>query len=178
MFLSPCCPGPIARVLDWLDAQVAETLYLSTVSLAELLFGVEILPAGKRHKALAFSLPEKIMALFGERIVPLISPPPRPMRKSSFAPAVVAIPSAWPMPKSRRWPQLAGSAWRLATKHRLMLPAFPSSTRGRQVTHRSESTPGNLGTERYKVLLCPCRAWGHPNAKKIISTAFRLTHTP
>jgi predicted nucleic acid-binding protein len=57
-------------VLGWLDAQAAETLYLSTVSLAELLFGVENLPAGQRRKALALSLQEKIMALFGERIVP------------------------------------------------------------------------------------------------------------
>ena len=30
-------------------------------------------------------------------------------------------------------------------------------------------------TERYTGLLCPCCAWGHPQTKKIISTAFRLT---
>ena len=66
----PLLPRPDRKVLAWLDAQVAETLYLSTVSLAELLFGVENLPAAKRRKALAFSLQEKIMALFGERIVP------------------------------------------------------------------------------------------------------------
>jgi predicted nucleic acid-binding protein len=66
----PLLPRPDRKVLAWLDAQAAETLYLSTVSLAELLFGIENLPAGKRRKALAFSLHEKIMALFGERIVP------------------------------------------------------------------------------------------------------------
>jgi len=66
----PLLPRPNRNVLAWLDAQVAETLYLSTVSLAELLFGVENLPAGKRRKVLAFSLQENIMALFGERIVP------------------------------------------------------------------------------------------------------------
>ena len=66
----PLLPRPDLKVLAWLDAQVAETLYLSTVSLAELLFGVENLPAGKRRKALAFSLQENIMELFGERIVP------------------------------------------------------------------------------------------------------------
>ena len=64
----PLLPRPDRRVLGWLDAQAAETLYLSTVSLAELLFGVENLPAGQRRKP--FSLQEKIMALFGERIVP------------------------------------------------------------------------------------------------------------
>ncbi len=30
-------------------------------------------------------------------------------------------------------------------------------------------------TERYPGLLSPCCTWGHPKAKKIISTAFRLT---
>ena len=35
---------------------------------------------------------------------------------------------------------------------------------------------GSLGTdERYTVLLCPRCAWGHPKAKKPISTTFRLT---
>jgi predicted nucleic acid-binding protein len=66
----PLLPRPDRKVLGWLDAQVAETLYLSTVSLAELLSGIENLPARKRRKALAFSLQEKIMVLFGERIVP------------------------------------------------------------------------------------------------------------
>jgi len=60
-----------------------------------------------------------------------ISLPQRPMRKLSSVPAAVVIPSAWPMPKSQRLPQFAGSAWRPATKRRLLLPAFPSSTRGR-----------------------------------------------
>jgi len=36
------------------------------------------------------------------------------------------------MPKSRPLPQLAASAWRPATKPRLLLPAFPSSTRGKE----------------------------------------------
>jgi hypothetical protein len=66
----PMRPRPDRKVLAWLDAQVAETLYLSTVSLAELLFGIESLPAGKRRKALAAALHDQIIALFGERIVP------------------------------------------------------------------------------------------------------------
>ena len=66
----PLLPRPDRKVLGWLDVQAAETLYFSTISLAELLFGVENLPAGKRRKALAPSLHEQIMVLFGERIVP------------------------------------------------------------------------------------------------------------
>ncbi len=62
-------PQPDRNVLAWLDAQAAESLYLSTVSLAELLLGIESLPAGKRRKALAAALDEQIIALFGERIL-------------------------------------------------------------------------------------------------------------
>jgi predicted nucleic acid-binding protein len=63
-------PKPDRNVLAWLDAQAAETLYLSTVSLAELQLGIESLPPGKRRKALAAALAEQVIALFAERIVP------------------------------------------------------------------------------------------------------------
>jgi hypothetical protein len=63
-------PKPERKVLAWLDAQAAETLYLSTISLAELLLGIEGLPTGKRRKALAAALAEQLIALFGERIMP------------------------------------------------------------------------------------------------------------
>ena len=66
----PLRPKPHLNVLAWLDAQATETLYLSTVSFAELLLGIESLPTGKRRKALAAALAEKIAALFGERILP------------------------------------------------------------------------------------------------------------
>jgi hypothetical protein len=66
----PMRPKPDANVVEWLDAQAAETLYLSTVSLAELLLGIESLPPGKRRKALAAALDEQVATLFAERIVP------------------------------------------------------------------------------------------------------------
>ncbi len=62
--------SPEPSVLGWLDAQAAESLYLSTVSLAELLLGIENLPIGKRRKALAGALDRQISALFRDRIVP------------------------------------------------------------------------------------------------------------
>jgi toxin FitB len=66
----PMRPNPDRKVLAWLDAQAGENLYLSTVSLAELLLGIESLPSGKRRKVLAAALDEQIIALFGKRIVP------------------------------------------------------------------------------------------------------------
>ena len=59
-------PKPDRNVLDWLDAQAAETLYLSAVSFAELLLGVESLPAGKRRRALAAALAEQVAPFRGE----------------------------------------------------------------------------------------------------------------
>ena len=57
-------------VRAWLDRQVAETLYLTSTSLAELLVGVEILPAGKRKDGLDTALAELVETLFGSRILP------------------------------------------------------------------------------------------------------------
>jgi predicted nucleic acid-binding protein len=41
-----------AAVAAWLDRQMVETLYLTTVNLAELLLGVELLPLGVRRSRL------------------------------------------------------------------------------------------------------------------------------
>jgi toxin FitB len=57
-------------VAAWLDQQILETLYLTSVSLAELLAGVEILPAGRKKRELAAGLEELIDSLFGTRILP------------------------------------------------------------------------------------------------------------
>ncbi|MQT15205.1 type II toxin-antitoxin system VapC family toxin [Segnochrobactrum spirostomi] len=62
-------PEPDTRVQAWLDEQIAETLYLSTVSVAELMFGIAALPEGKRKRALATAL-DGALELFADRILP------------------------------------------------------------------------------------------------------------
>jgi len=59
-----------AAVLAWIDAQLIETLYLSTISLAELRFGIAALPPGKRRDTLHSSLEQRILPLFTGRILP------------------------------------------------------------------------------------------------------------
>lgn len=59
-----------AGVLAWIDAQLVETLYLSTISLAELRFGIAVLPPGKRRDTLHTSLEQRILPLFAGRILP------------------------------------------------------------------------------------------------------------
>src|SRR5215467_11414274 len=65
----PMRQRPDRRVQDWLDAQAAETLYLSTVSLSELLLGIESLPGGRRRNGLATALERQIVSLFEDRII-------------------------------------------------------------------------------------------------------------
>ncbi|KSV85401.1 Toxin FitB [compost metagenome] len=43
-------PTPDLAVRTWLNDQVAETLYLSSMTLAELLFGIAALPDGRRKR--------------------------------------------------------------------------------------------------------------------------------
>lgn len=61
-------PQPHPAVQVWLDAQAAETLYLSSVTLAELLFGIGTLPAGRRKDALARTL-DGLLELFRDRVL-------------------------------------------------------------------------------------------------------------
>jgi toxin FitB len=61
-------PQPDPSVRDWLDAQVAETLFLSSVTVAELLFGIGVLPDGKRKDNLTAAL-HGVMELFGSHIL-------------------------------------------------------------------------------------------------------------
>ena len=62
-------PEPHPAVRAWLNDQVAETLYLSGVTLAELLFGIAALPAGKRKDRLAQTL-DGLVGLFRDRVLP------------------------------------------------------------------------------------------------------------
>lgn len=61
-------PAPDLAVRNWLNDQVAETLYLSSVTLAELLFGIAALPEGRRKKALADTL-DGLLELFDDRVL-------------------------------------------------------------------------------------------------------------
>ena len=66
----PLRRAPEARVINWLDAQSLETLYLSAITVAELRFGVVNLPAGKRRDELQTSLENQILPLFCGRVRP------------------------------------------------------------------------------------------------------------
>ena len=70
----PLRRGSDNNVLLWIDAQAVETLYLSTISLAELRFGIAALPTGKKREALHASLEQRILPLFAGRILSFDAP--------------------------------------------------------------------------------------------------------
>lgn len=65
----PLRPEPDRAVLDWLNAQEPQTLYLTAVNLAELLAGIEVMPQGRRRDALKQALTGQMMPLFEGRIL-------------------------------------------------------------------------------------------------------------
>lgn len=65
----PLSRAPDTRVVSWIDAQAAETLFLSTITVAELRFGVASLPQGKRRDFLSESLETEILPLFANRVL-------------------------------------------------------------------------------------------------------------
>ena len=62
-------PAPNPAVRAWLNEQVAETLTHTSVTLAEMLFGIAVLPAGRRKSTLTRSL-DGLLALFSDRVLP------------------------------------------------------------------------------------------------------------
>ncbi|KWN07918.1 plasmid stability protein StbB [Burkholderia territorii] len=61
---------PSGAVIEWLDAQIVETLFLSAISLAEMRFGVAALPEGRRRDWLEQSIEQRVLPLFRGRILP------------------------------------------------------------------------------------------------------------
>ncbi|MBN3796801.1 type II toxin-antitoxin system VapC family toxin [Burkholderia sp. Ac-20392] len=61
---------PSAAVIEWLDAQNVETLFLAAISLGEMRFGVAALPEGRRRDWLHQSIEQRVVPLFRGRILP------------------------------------------------------------------------------------------------------------
>lgn len=66
----PLRPVPDARVIEWIDTQPLETLFLCAITVAELRAGVALLPAGKRRTGLHEGLEKRVLPLFAGRVMP------------------------------------------------------------------------------------------------------------
>lgn len=58
------------QVIEWIDVQAMETLFLSAVAVAQLRAGVALLPAGKRRSVLQENLEKRVLPLFAGRVLP------------------------------------------------------------------------------------------------------------
>ena len=63
-------PAPDSTVLNWLNTQVAGELWLNSVVVSELLFGMARLPAGARKRQLAETFAAMLEQDFAGRILP------------------------------------------------------------------------------------------------------------
>ena len=62
-------PAPDLTVLNWLNAQVAEELWLNSIVVTELLFGMARLPGGARKRQLADTFAAMLEQDFSGRIL-------------------------------------------------------------------------------------------------------------
>lgn len=65
----PMKAGTNGSVAAWLDRQEIGNLYLTTITLAELWMGLELLALGRRRSALEAKIGD-VIALFGPRLLP------------------------------------------------------------------------------------------------------------
>jgi hypothetical protein len=61
--------SPNVKVSNWLSTQNVSLLFTTTISLAEVLYGVELLPPGKRRDGLLSSAERMFTRLFAGRIL-------------------------------------------------------------------------------------------------------------
>ena len=60
---------PAERVMNWVGAQPASTLYTTSITQAEILHGIMLLPSGKRRAAIAAAADAMFTDDFGGRIL-------------------------------------------------------------------------------------------------------------
>ncbi|MGV2140581.1 type II toxin-antitoxin system VapC family toxin [Rhizobium rhizogenes] len=65
----PWKPVPDEAVIAWLDAQAVETLFISAITIAELRFGIAVMPSGRRQTILRDRLEGEVLPHFSGRIL-------------------------------------------------------------------------------------------------------------
>ena len=66
-------PTPTSTVAAWIAERSAKEIFLTAISEAELLYGVAIVPAGRRRNELEAVMTRWLEVGFGERILPFDS---------------------------------------------------------------------------------------------------------
>lgn len=107
--------APDAKVEKWLDAQVADELWLNSIVIAELMFGAARLPEGAKKRQLLKAIQGTVEEDYAGRILSFDLEAAAAMPKLRHAARQKVAPSTWQM---RRSPLFAGykmPSWRLET---------------------------------------------------------------
>ncbi len=80
-------PAPSARVMRWPGKYPALRLFTTTITQAEILYGVELLPKGKRRAALQSAVEAMFAEEFAGRILPFDTLQGADLRRSAPAPS-------------------------------------------------------------------------------------------
>jgi toxin FitB len=62
-------PSPAEPVLDWVNSQPAGSLYVTTITQAEILHGIQLLPKGKRRDGITLAAENMFEHDFRDRIL-------------------------------------------------------------------------------------------------------------
>ena len=60
---------PAGQVLDWLNSQDVTSLYLSTITIAEIGYGLRVMPEGKRRRLLSERFEQFVEEAFTQRVL-------------------------------------------------------------------------------------------------------------
>lgn len=63
-------PAPNGRVRSWIAAQAPLSLYVTSVTQAEILYGVLLLPAGRRRTSISEAAAAMFQTEFADRVLP------------------------------------------------------------------------------------------------------------
>jgi predicted nucleic acid-binding protein len=63
-------PSPAAEVLRWMAGHPASQLFTTTITQAEILYGLELMPRGKRHDSLKSLIEMMFEEDFSSRVLP------------------------------------------------------------------------------------------------------------
>ena len=87
-------PVPTPEVVRWLATRPASSLFTTTITQAEILYGLELLPKGKRHSALQNIVEAMFEEDFADRILPFDSDAARVFPKVAAVRRVAGRPIA------------------------------------------------------------------------------------
>ena len=62
-------PVPAPVVLRWISDQISEELHLTAITVAEVFYGIELLPPGKRQEILRAGAEQLFRVIFTDRIL-------------------------------------------------------------------------------------------------------------